>query len=59
MKNLKKNILFLSGRKMSATKDPEQPDVPEVPDVDDEDDLPTPPIPPDGGWGWVIVFASL
>ena len=25
----------------------------------EDDDFPVPPTPPDGGWGWIVLFASL
>jgi len=40
---------------MGGTTDPEQPEDDEF----DDEDFPTPPVPPDGGWGWVVVFASM
>lgn len=38
--------------------DEQPPPPPPPPDTDDEMEL-MPPTPPDGGWGWVVVFASL
>jgi len=40
---------------MGVTPDPERP---EDAELDDEHFL-TPPAPPEGGWGWVVVFASM
>ena len=37
----------------------EGPDNPPCPPDDPDVDEPVPPLPPDGGWGWMVVIASL
>ena len=44
------------GKNMKSKTD--QSERPLHPTEDETDGEPSPPVPPDGGWGWVIMFAS-